>query len=52
MAKATLWLCSSSSQFSWLPFERIKLLQGDSDELITGSGTGGSKSIMHLVELL
>ena len=32
--------------FLGIPFERIKLLQGDSDELITGGGTGGSKSIM------
>jgi aerobic carbon-monoxide dehydrogenase large subunit len=30
-----------------VPFERIGLLQGDSDELLTGGGTGGSKSIMH-----
>jgi aerobic carbon-monoxide dehydrogenase large subunit len=30
-----------------VPFERIKLLQGDSDELLAGGGTGGSKSIMH-----
>ncbi len=29
-----------------IPFERIRLIQGDSDELITGGGTGGSKSIM------
>ena len=29
-----------------LPFERIRLVQGDSDELIAGGGTGGSKSIM------
>jgi carbon-monoxide dehydrogenase large subunit len=29
-----------------IPFERIRLLQGDSDELIDGGGTGGSKSIM------
>ncbi len=29
-----------------IPFERITLLQGDSDELIAGGGTGGSKSIM------
>ena len=29
-----------------VPFEKIRLLQGDSDELITGGGTGGSKSIM------
>jgi aerobic carbon-monoxide dehydrogenase large subunit len=29
-----------------IPFERIHLLQGDSDELIAGGGTGGSKSLM------
>ncbi|MGH7114242.1 MAG: xanthine dehydrogenase family protein molybdopterin-binding subunit, partial [Stellaceae bacterium] len=29
-----------------IPFHRIRLLQGDSDELIAGGGTGGSKSIM------
>jgi carbon-monoxide dehydrogenase large subunit len=29
-----------------VPFERIQLLQGDSDELIAGGGTGGSKSLM------
>ncbi len=29
-----------------IPFERITILQGDSDELIAGGGTGGSKSIM------
>ena len=29
-----------------VPFERVRLLQGDSDELIAGGGTGGSKSIM------
>ncbi|HEY1299166.1 MAG TPA: molybdopterin cofactor-binding domain-containing protein, partial [Stellaceae bacterium] len=29
-----------------IPFGRIKLLQGDSDELIAGGGTGGSKSMM------
>ena len=29
-----------------IPFERIRLLQGDSDELIAGGGTGGSKSVM------
>src|SRR5262249_52609127 len=28
-----------------IPFHRIKLLQGDSDLLIAGGGTGGSKSI-------
>src|SRR5262249_21876469 len=30
-----------------IPFERIRLVQGDSDELLAGGGTGGSKSIMH-----
>src|SRR6201987_388478 len=30
-----------------VPFERIRLLQGDSHELLAGGGTGGSKSIMH-----
>jgi carbon-monoxide dehydrogenase large subunit len=29
-----------------IPFHRIRLLQGDSDELIAGGGTGGSKSMM------
>ena len=29
-----------------LPFDRISLLQGDSDVLIAGGGTGGSKSLM------
>jgi carbon-monoxide dehydrogenase large subunit len=29
-----------------IPFEQIKLMQGDSDELIAGGGTGGSRSIM------
>jgi aerobic carbon-monoxide dehydrogenase large subunit len=29
-----------------IPFERLRLLQGDSDELITGGGTGGSRSAM------
>ncbi len=29
-----------------VPFERIRLLQGDSDELVFGGGTGGSRSAM------
>lgn len=29
-----------------VPFERIRLKQSDSDELIAGGGTGGSKSLM------
>lgn len=30
-----------------VPFEKIRLLQGDSDELVAGGGTGGSRSIMQ-----
>ncbi len=30
-----------------VPFEKISLLQGDSDQLIAGGGSGGSKSLMH-----
>src|ERR1700694_3165277 len=33
------------SQQLGIPFQRIHLLQGDSDELIAGGGTGGSRSI-------
>jgi len=33
-------------QRTGIPFERIRLLQGDSDELLVGGGTGGSKSMM------
>src|SRR5437868_15041404 len=29
-----------------LPFERFRLLQGDSDQLKVGGGTGGSKSAL------
>ena len=29
-----------------VPFDRIKLVQGDSDQLVTGGGTGGSRSAM------
>jgi len=29
-----------------VPFEKVRLLQGDSDQLIAGGGTGGSKSMM------
>ena len=29
-----------------IPFDKIRLVQGDSDRLIAGNGTGGSKSIM------
>jgi carbon-monoxide dehydrogenase large subunit len=34
------------TQYLGIPFDKIRLLQGDSDELIAGGGTGGSKSIM------
>ena len=30
-----------------IPFDRIRLLQGDSDQLVAGGGTGGSRSIMN-----
>jgi carbon-monoxide dehydrogenase large subunit len=30
-----------------VPFEKIKLLQGDSDQLLAGGGTGGSRSMMQ-----
>jgi carbon-monoxide dehydrogenase large subunit len=29
-----------------VPFEKVRLVQGDSDRLIAGAGTGGSKSLM------
>ncbi|MHB2169256.1 xanthine dehydrogenase family protein molybdopterin-binding subunit [Alsobacter sp. R-9] len=29
-----------------VPFDKVRLVQGDSDRLIAGGGTGGSKSIM------
>jgi carbon-monoxide dehydrogenase large subunit len=30
-----------------VPFEKIRLMQGDSDKLVIGGGSGGSKSLMH-----
>ena len=30
-----------------IPFEKISLMQGDSDRVAMGGGSGGSKSIMH-----
>ena len=30
-----------------IPFEKIRLVQGDSDQLIAGGGTGGSRSLMQ-----
>ena len=35
------------SQQLGIPFDKIAMLQGDSDKLIAGGGSGGSKSIMH-----
>ena len=29
-----------------VPFERLQLIQGDSDELISGAGTGGSRTVI------
>jgi carbon-monoxide dehydrogenase large subunit len=29
-----------------IPFERVKLVQGDSDQIVFGAGTGGSRSAM------
>ena len=30
-----------------VPFDKVRILQGDSDELIAGGGTGGSRSMMN-----
>jgi aerobic carbon-monoxide dehydrogenase large subunit len=30
-----------------IPFDKIALVQGDSDRLVMGGGSGGSKSLMH-----
>ncbi len=30
-----------------VPFDRVRLVQGDSDQLLDGGGTGGSRSIMN-----
>ncbi len=35
------------SQQLGIPFDKIKLVQGDSDRIAVGGGSGGSKSIMH-----
>jgi aerobic carbon-monoxide dehydrogenase large subunit len=35
-----------------VPFERLQLLQGDSDELIAGAGTGGSRTVLTAGTLL
>ena len=46
MGHATPFAQVLSAQLG-IPFEKISLLQGDSDKLIAGGGSGGSKSIMH-----
>jgi aerobic carbon-monoxide dehydrogenase large subunit len=35
------------SQQLGIPFDKISLVQGDSDRIVVGGGSGGSKSIMH-----
>jgi carbon-monoxide dehydrogenase large subunit len=35
------------SQQLGIPFDKIVLVQGDSDRIVVGGGSGGSKSIMH-----
>ncbi len=35
-----------------VPFEKLRLLQGDTDELIAGSGTGGSRTVIAAGTLL
>ena len=30
-----------------VPFDKVRLVQGDSDKLLAGGGTGGSRSMMH-----
>lgn len=34
-------------QHTGIPFEAVRLIQGDSDELLAGGGTGGSKSVIN-----
>jgi carbon-monoxide dehydrogenase large subunit len=46
MGHATPFAQVLSAQLG-IPFEKISLLQGDSDQLIAGGGSGGSKSLMH-----
>jgi len=46
MGHATTFSQVLSSQLG-IPFEKITLVQGDSDRIIVGSGSGGSKSLMH-----
>ena len=46
MGHATPFAQVLSAQLG-IPFEKIALVQGDSDRLIAGGGSGGSKSLMH-----
>ncbi len=46
MGHATPFAQVLSAQLG-IPFDKINMLQGDSDKLIAGGGSGGSKSIMH-----
>ena len=46
MGHATPFAQVLSAQLG-IPFEKISLVQGDSDRLIAGGGSGGSKSLMH-----
>jgi carbon-monoxide dehydrogenase large subunit len=46
MGHATPFAQVLSAQLG-VPFEKISLLQGDSDRLIAGGGSGGSKSLIH-----
>ena len=46
MGHATPFAQVLSAQLG-IPFEKISLLQGDSDKLTFGGGSGGSKSLMH-----
>jgi carbon-monoxide dehydrogenase large subunit len=46
MGHATPFAQVLSAQLG-IPFEKISLVQGDSDRLVFGGGSGGSKSIMH-----
>jgi carbon-monoxide dehydrogenase large subunit len=46
MGHATPFAQVLSAQLG-IPFDKISLVQGDSDRLVFGGGSGGSKSIMH-----
>jgi aerobic carbon-monoxide dehydrogenase large subunit len=46
MGHATAFAQVLSQQLG-IPFDKIRLVQGDSDRIVMGSGSGGSKSIMH-----